>query len=90
MEEVVSADLRRLPGHAVGEGRLVSINLDAYYRGLAAEELQGLGDRLLALAGEAQEAGADDAAWRLSDASTQLLDLGMGIGGQVTPPDEPV
>ncbi len=68
----------------------MSINLDAYYRGLASEELQGLGDRLLVLAGEAQEAGAGDAAWRLSDASTQLLDLGMAIGGQVTPPDEPV
>lgn len=68
----------------------MSMNLDAYYRGLAAEELQGLGDRMLALAGQAQEAGAQDAAWRLSDASTQLLDLGLSVGGQTTPPDEPV
>lgn len=64
----------------------MGINLDAYYRGLAAEQLQTLGDQLLELARQAQQAGADNAAWQLSDASTQLLDLGLAIGGQVTPP----
>jgi hypothetical protein len=62
------------------------INLDVYYRGLAAERLQELGDRLLALAREAEGAGARDAAWHLADLSTQLLDLGIEVGGQSTPP----
>lgn len=59
----------------------MSINLDAYYRGLASERLQRLGDELLALSQQAEEAGADAAAWRLSDLATQLLDLGMEVTG---------
>lgn len=62
------------------------MNLDAYYRGLAAEELQALGDRLLVLSGEAGQSGAHDAAWHLADLATQLLDLGLSVGNHRTPP----
>lgn len=61
------------------------MNLDTYYRGLAAERLQELGDRLLALSREAEAAEAHDAAWHLADLSTQLLDMGLEVGGQITP-----
>lgn len=63
----------------------MDINLDAYYRGLAAERLQELGDRLLALSREAESAEAHDAAMHLADLSTQLLDMGLDVGGQTTP-----
>lgn len=63
----------------------MAINLDAYYRGLAAERLQQLGDDLLGLAREAEESDAHDAAWHLADLSTQLLDLGLQVAGQQTP-----
>lgn len=63
----------------------MDINLDTYYRGLAAEQLQELSDRLLVLAREATAAEAHDAAWHLSDLATQLLDLGLDLGGQTTP-----
>lgn len=62
----------------------MNINLDHYYRGLAAARLQELADQLLSLAREAEEALAHDAAWRLADVSTQLLDLGLSIGGERT------
>ena len=64
----------------------MSINLDAYYRGLAAERLQELGDRLLTLSREAEQADAHDAAWHLADLSTQLLDMGLAVGNAQTPP----
>lgn len=64
----------------------MSINLDAYYRGLAAERLQELGDRLLTLSREAEQAEAHDAAWHLADLSTQLLDMGLAVGNTQTPP----
>ena len=64
----------------------MSINLDAYYRGLAAERLQELGDRLLTLSREAEQAQAHDAAWHLSDLATQLLDMGLSVGNAQTPP----
>lgn len=67
-------------------GNAWHVNLDAYYRGLAAGWLQELGDRLLQLSGEAEGAGAHDAAWHLSELSTELLDMGLGVGGQRTPP----
>lgn len=57
----------------------MAMNLDAYYRGLAAERLQRLGDELLALSREAAEADADAAAWRLSSLATELLDLGIEV-----------
>lgn len=64
------------------------INLDAYYRGLAAQQLQELGDQLLVLSQEAEGAGAHDAAWKLADVATQLLDMGLNVGGQHTPEEE--
>jgi hypothetical protein len=64
----------------------MAINLDAYYRGLAAEQLQELGDRLLGLSREAEKADAHDAAWHLADLSTQLLDMGMAVNTAQTPP----
>jgi hypothetical protein len=66
----------------------MEINLDTYYRGLAAERLQELGDRLLKLSTEAEGAAAHDAAWHLSDLATQLLDMGLSVGGEKTPPDQ--
>lgn len=63
----------------------MDINLDTYYRGLAAERLQELGDSLLVLATEATGAEAHEAAWQLSDLATQLLDMGLDVGGQTTP-----
>ena len=59
----------------------MSINLDAYYRGLAGEKLQSLGDELLGLSREAEQAEAHDAALHLSDLATQLLDLGVSVSG---------
>lgn len=64
----------------------MSINLDAYYRGLAAEQLQALGDHFLALSREAEKSEAHDAAWHLSDLSTQLLDMGMTVSTASTAP----
>lgn len=65
----------------------MAINLDAYYRGLAAEELQRLGDRLLVLSREAEGARAHSAALHLAEASTELLELGMSVGGLRTSHD---
>lgn len=61
------------------------MNLDAYYRGLAAEQLQELGDRLMVLSAEAARSGAHDAAWHLSDVATELLEMGLEVGNQHTP-----
>lgn len=66
----------------------MSINIDAYYCGLAGEELQVLADRLLTLSQQAEIAGAHRAALHLADASTQLLDLGADVTGQVTASEE--
>jgi hypothetical protein len=63
----------------------MQMNLDAYYRGLAAQRLQELGDAMLQLSQEAERAEAHDAAWRLADLSTQLLEMGLAAGGQHTP-----
>lgn len=63
----------------------MDINLDIYYRGLAAERLQELADRMLALSREAETADAHDAAMHLADLSTQLLDMGLDVGGHTTP-----
>ena len=64
----------------------MAINLDSYYRGLAAEQLQALGDQMLTLSREAEKAEAHDAAWHLSDIATQLLDMGMSISTAQNPP----
>ena len=65
----------------------MAINLDAYYRGLAAQRLQELGDGLLALSREAERSEAHDAAWHLADLSTQLLEMGLGVSTEQTSPD---
>ncbi|HEY8339334.1 MAG TPA: hypothetical protein VIK95_05665 [Egibacteraceae bacterium] len=67
----------------------MEMNLDAYYRGLASQQLQELGDRLIGLSREAEQAGAHEAAFRLADLSTQLLDLGVDASGQQTPDPRP-
>lgn len=73
------------------KGDDMQMNLNTYYRGLAAERLQELGDRLFELSREAEQADAHDAAWQLADLSTQLLDMGLSISGSRTPRnDEPV
>lgn len=63
----------------------MSINPDAYYRGLAAERLQDIGDEMLRLSREAQQAEATTAALHLADVATQLLDMGLDMGGNTTP-----
>ncbi len=70
----------------------MSINLDAYYRGLAAERLQEIGDTLLQLSREAEAASAHDAAWHLADLSTQLLEMGLDVSNLTTSarPTEPL
>ena len=64
----------------------MAINLDSYYRGLAAQQLQALGDQLLVLSREAEGAQAHDAAWHLADISTQLLEMGLAVSTAQTPP----
>lgn len=69
----------------------MNIDLDIYYRSLAAERLQELADRMMTLSREAETAEAHEAAWHLADLSTQLLDLGLQVGGQRTSRnDEPL
>jgi hypothetical protein len=70
----------------------MSINLDAYYRGLAAEQIQTLGDQLLQLSRQAEAADAHDAAWHLSDLSTELLEMGLAVSTETTSAsrDEPL
>lgn len=57
----------------------MSMNLDTYYRGLAAQRLQRMADELLTLSREAEQADAHDAAFHLADLSTQLLDMGIDM-----------
>lgn len=67
----------------------MSINVDVYYCGLAAEELQTIADRFLELSQQAELASAHAAALHLADASTQLLDLGNSLESAVSgPPTE--
>lgn len=65
----------------------MSIDLNAYYRGAAAEQVQDLADGLARLAGDAGQVGADDAALHLADLSTQLLDLGIDLAADRHEPD---
>lgn len=67
----------------------MSINVDVYYCGLAAEELKTTADRFLELSQQAELASAHAAALHLADASTQLLDLGNNLQSAVSgPPSE--
>lgn len=67
-----------------GTTTAMNMNLDAYYRGLAAERLQRLADDLIELSRESEQADAHDAAFHLADVSTQLLDIGVELGGPHT------
>lgn len=53
----------------------MAIDIDIYYRGLAAERLREMGDQLLVLSREAEEASAHSAAMHLADLATQLEDM---------------
>ncbi len=58
------------------------MNLDTYYRSLAAQRLQEMADSLIALSREAERADAHEAAFELADLSTQLLDMGVEASGR--------
>lgn len=60
----------------------MAINMDLYYKGVAGEHIQELSDRLLRLSQEAECEDAHDAALHLADAATQLLDVGIAVGGK--------
>lgn len=62
-----------------GKHARMTINVDIYYKGVAAECVQRLADRLLRLSQEAELQGAHDAALHLADAATQLLDVGVEV-----------
>ena len=64
----------------------MSIDVDVYYCGLAAEELKVVADRFLELSQQAELAGAHAAALHLADASTQLLDLGANLDAVLSAP----
>jgi hypothetical protein len=64
----------------------MSIDVDVYYCGLAAEELKVVADRFLELSQQAELAGAHSAALHLADASTQLLDLGSTLDAAMAQP----
>jgi hypothetical protein len=53
----------------------MAIDIDVYYRGLAAEQLSEQGDRMLQLSREAEQANAHSAAMHLADIATQLEDI---------------
>jgi hypothetical protein len=63
-----------------------SIDVNVYYCGLAADELQAVADRFLELSKQAELADAHSAALHLADASTQLLDLGNDLRARVHEP----
>ena len=60
----------------------MTINIDAYYKGVAGEHIQYLADCLLRLAQEAELQDAHDAALYLADAATQLLGVGIEACGK--------
>jgi len=50
----------------------MAIDIDVYYRGLAAERLSDMGNSMLNLSREAEQASAHSAALHLADIATQL------------------
>jgi hypothetical protein len=58
------------------------IDVDAYYKGVAGEHIQGLADRLLRLSQEAEREDAHEAALHLADVATQLLAVGVELAGK--------
>lgn len=65
------------------------MDLDHYYRGLAAEQLEAIADQMLVLSREAEQADAHQAAFHLADVSTQLLDIGRELSGERDEPTPP-
>jgi hypothetical protein len=61
----------------------MSIDIDVYYRGLAAERLREMGDSMLELSREAEQANAHSAAMHLADVATQLEDMSREASPQV-------
>lgn len=53
----------------------MAIDINTYFRGLAADRLREMGDAMLALSREAEEANAHSAALHLADIATQLEDI---------------
>lgn len=53
----------------------MAIDIDVYYRGLAAERLHHMGDQMMGLSREAEKASAHSAALHLADLATQLEDM---------------
>ena len=60
----------------------MAIDIDVYYRGLAAERLSDMGNSMLGLSREAEEASAHSAALHLADIATQL----EGMARDASPP----
>lgn len=58
------------------------MNVDAYYRGTAADRLSELSREMGELAAEAASRGADTAGFVLADVATQLLDMAGDTSGQ--------
>ena len=63
----------------------MAIDIDVYYQGLAAERLTEMGDRMLKLSREAEEASAHRAAMHLADIATQLEDMAREASPDLTP-----
>jgi hypothetical protein len=61
----------------------MSIDIDVYYRGLAAERLSEIGNTMLELSREAEQANAHSAAMHLADIATQLEDMAREASPQV-------
>lgn len=53
----------------------MGMDIDVYYRGLAAERLREMGDRMMGLSREAEQANAHSAAMHMADIATQLEDM---------------
>lgn len=62
----------------------MAIDIDVYYRGLAAERLTEMGDVMLGLSREAEQADAHSAAMHLADIATQLADIAREASPEVT------
>lgn len=65
----------------------MAIDIDVYYRGLAAEQLHNMGDQMMNLSREAEQASAHSAAMHLADLATQLEDMAREAS---PPPLEPL
>ena len=64
----------------------MAIDINTYFRGLAAERLREFGDRMMELSQEAEEASAHLAAMHLADISTQLGAIAQEALAEPTPP----